>query len=97
MQTTPEQRIPQIKLQTHGTQLVKRADGEVVEVARPAYETTFTAVPTMRLAFIVMRVDGVDLSTMVARRIVRGLQRGIGTSRTSGWWIHRKVKTRRSR
>ena len=93
MHTTPEQRVPQLKLQTHGTRLVKNAAGDIAEVARLAYDKHFQSVTTMRQAFEDIPLTSCDMVARTTKRVVRALRGYAGRRRMAGWWIYRTRKT----
>ncbi len=92
MKTTPEQRTPRIKLQTHGVKLVKDAAGEIVEVERFAYDKHFHSITAMRQAFEDIPLAGCDMAARTTKRIVRGLRGFAGKRRMAGWWIYRNQR-----
>ncbi len=82
MKTTPEQRLPSVRLQTHGTKLIEVGE-DVVAVARIAYDKHYQSITTMRQAFEDIPLAGCD------KRIVRALRGFAGRRRMAGWWIYR--------
>ena len=91
MKTTPEQRLPSLRLQTHGTKLIKVGE-DVVEVARIAYDKHFQSITTMRQAFEDIPLTGCDMAARTTKRIVRALRGFAGKRRMAGWWIYRSRK-----
>ena len=93
MNTTPEQRTPRVRLQTHGTKLVKDAAGDIVKVARLAYDKHFQSITTMRQAFEDIPLTSCDMAARTTKRVVRALRGYAGRRRMAGWWIYRTRNT----
>ncbi len=72
---------------------MKDVAGDIVEVARLAYDKHFQSITTMRQAFEDIPLDSVNMASRTAKRIVRALRGYAGRRRMAGWWIHRRRKS----